>query len=236
MFHCDGNCLDTIENTHQEIMGDPRSSSYITRLLLEQLVSNMLKTEPRLPAKNVVDVSRRLIKRVEKQFGVSVYGPVDNTNGEIVTSSEIKPRIMRRPPQLPPDDDLTPSSSPSRSQSPPHKSHNNSTSRSSKRQSNSTTAIPRSGGRDPHGVPDSSRPPSNTASANLNSLPQQEQQNQQALARPTLSIDEGHDWKRKHKNKESAPLPGRENLTSLNERDHVSANVLSSLSLADRWH
>lgn len=54
------------------------------------------------------------------------------------------------------------------------------------------------------------------------------------LVRPTLSIEEGLKWKTRRKNRENALLPRRENLTSLDQRDHVS-HVLSYLRLADKW-
>ena len=41
--------------------------------------------------------------------------------------------------------------------------------------------------------------------------------------RPYLSLDQGLSWKNRKKQGSLAPLPGFENLSSLNERDHVSA-------------
>lgn len=234
MFHCDGERLDTVGTIHQDIntTGQRRTSSHITRSVLERLVIDMLRPpEIRLPAKNVFDRSKALIKESEKKYEISVDGPVANTNGRVV--SQAKPRT-RKPPQLPPDADSTSSSSSSRSPSPPRRHHHNSTSPRSERRNTGASGIPQSGGRDLSGVSDAMRPSSNTANSHANSLPQQAQSNQQALAPPTLSIAEGHEWKRKHKNKEHALLPGRENLTSLNERDHVSTNVLSRLSLTNR--
>ena len=238
MFHCDGDRLDAVDTIHQDIMKQLRASSHITREVLQRLVREMLRPDRpdlRLPAKFVFDRSKRLIEEVEKRFDVSVDGPVGNTNGEVVSPTGAKPRT-RRPPQLPPDAELTPSSSSSRSPSPPHKPYHKSTSPRSKRRSTGASGIPQSGGRDLRGVSGPLRPSSNTANTHVNSLPQQAQQSQQTSAPPTLSIDEGHEWKRKQKNKENALLPGRENLTSLNERDHVSTNILSGLSLANRWY
>ena len=235
MFHCDGKRLDTVDTIHQNIniTGQRRLSSQFTRSVLERLVIDMLQQpQHRLPAKNVYDRSKYLIKEFEKKYEISVEGSVGNTNGEVV--SQAKPRT-RKPPQRPPDADSTSCSSSSRSPSPPPKHHHKSTSPRSKRRSTGASGITQSGGRDLSGVSDPLRPPSNPANTHANSLPQQAQSNQQALAPPTLSIAEGHEWKRKHKNKEHALLPGRENLTSLNERDHVSTNVLSRLSLANRW-
>ena len=214
------------------ITGQRRISSHITRSVLEHLVINMLQPEIRLPAKNVFDRSNRLIKEFEQKYDISVDGPVGNTNGEVV--SQAKPRT-RKPPQLPPDADSTSSSSSSRSPSPPHQHYHKSKSPRSKRRSTGASGIPQPGGRDLPAVSDPLHPRSNTANTHANSPPQQAQSNQQALAPPTMSIAEGHEWKRKHKNKEHALLPGRENLTTLNERDHVSTNVLSRLSLANRW-
>ena len=234
MFHCDGERLDTVDTIHQDITSQRRTSSHITRSVLERLVSDMLQPEIRLPARNVFDRSKRLINEFEKKYEICVDGPVGNTNGKVV--SKAKHRTRKPHQQLPPNADLTSSSSSSRSPSPPHKHYHKSTSPRSKRRSTGASGIPQSGGRDLPGVSDPLRPPSNTADTHVNSLPQQAQSNQQALAPPTLSITQGHEWKRKRKNKEYALLPGRENLTSLNERDHVSNNLLFRLTLANRWY
>ena len=234
MFHCDGKLLDTVDNIHKDITGQNRIRSHITRSVLERLVGDMLQPEIRLPAKNVFDKSKRLIREFEKKYEICVDGTVGNTNGEVV--SKAKHRTRKPHQQLPPDADLTSSSSSSRSPSPPHKHYHKSTSSRSNRRSTGASGKPQSGGRDLPGVSDPLRPPSTTASTHVNSLPQQAQSKQQALAPPTLSITEGHEWKRKQKNKENALLPGRENLTSLNERDHVSNNIPFRLTLANRWY
>ena len=57
---------------------------------------------------------------------------------------------------------------------------------------------------------------------------------QEEPERPNLSIDQGHEWKRKKKAGEFASLHGEENLTSLDQRDHVSYEVLR-LKLTNRW-
>ena len=227
IFHFGGDLLHTVENIHQDILGKRLASHHITRSVLDSLVNDMLQHGTRPSAKFVFEKSKRLIADAEKRFGVSVAGPVGNTNGAVIRPHKVAIRT-RNPPQvpnehhrsrlekespieepLPPDEDSTSSSS-SRSQSSHHRHHQKSPSQSSKTHSNGAIETSPSGGQGSHIVPNQPPPPSPP------------QQGQEEPVRPTLSIEEGHKWKKKKKDGEYTVLPGEENLTSLNQRDHVS--------------
>ena len=249
-FHFDGSILDAVDNIHQDMLGKHRANDHITRSVLHDLVIDMLQHNARPSARFVFEKSKRLIKVAERKFGVSVAGHVGDTNGELVRFNEATNRT-RSPPQAPyhyrpraetdlplgepspPDDDYAPSSSSSRSQSSPYRHHHNSKSQSSKPGSNGVLESSQSGGQGPHVVPDPAPP---SSAVNSHESPQQQhiQQRQEEPVRPTLTIDEGHDWKKKKKNGEFVVLPGAENLTSMDQRDHVR-HVLSRLKLANRW-
>lgn len=246
IFHWDGNLLDAVNNIHHVILMNATAKDHITRSVLDCLVNDMLQHGARPTAKFVFEKSKRLIKKYEKDFEVSVVGLVGNTNGDMNDLDEVRTRNRsprqvphdynhsrqeREPPleePLPPDDDSTPSSPSSRSQPSPHRHHHKSTSQ---------TSQPRSIGAIGSGSPVSPNPPpppSTAANIHDNSSQQHIQQHQEEPVRPTLSIDEGHIWKEKKKNLGNAVLPGDENLTSCNRRDHVS-HILSRPKLADRW-
>ena len=228
IFHFGGKLLHTVEDIHQDILGKPFANHRITRSVLDNLVIDMLQHGTRPSAKFVFEKSKRLIGEAETRFGVSVAGPVGNTNGGVIDPSDATIRT-RSPPQVPNghhrsraerespigeplsrDGDSTPSSSSSSSQSSHHRHHHKSPSQSSKPRSNGATETSPSGGSGSHVVPNPLPPPSPP------------QQGQEEPVRPTLSIEEGHKWKKKKKDGELTVLPGEENLTSLNKRDHVS--------------
>lgn len=257
IFHFDGNLLDAVTNIHQDIMGELRTIDYMTRSVLDRLVDDMLQHETRPSAKQIFEKSQRLIKEAETRFGVSVVGLVGNTNGELVDINEARTRT-KSPPHVPyehhrsraerklplgetppPDSDSAPSSSTSSSQSSLHRHHHKSTSQSSKPhrsrpRSIGATESSQSGGKISYVEPDPPTPPSIAANTHDGSPQQHVQQRHEEPVRPTLSINEGHDWKKEKKNGGLAVLPGEENLTSLDQRDHVS-HVLSRLKLPDRW-
>lgn len=239
IFHFGGELLHAVEGIHQDILEKTLASHRITRSVLDSLVNDMLQHGTRPSAKFVFEKSKRLIGDAEKRFGVSVAGTVGNTNGAVIgpNGAMIMTRSPPRVPNeyhhsraewdspigqpLPPDHDSTPSSSSSRSQSPHHRHHPKSPSQSSKPRSNGVIGISPSGGQGSHVVPDPPPPP-----------PSPPQQVQEEQVRPNLSIEEGHIWKKKKKEGEFTVLPGEENLTSLNQRDHVS-QILAKLNLAD---
>lgn len=236
-FHFDGSILDAVDNIHQDMLGKHRANDHITRSVLHDLVIDMLQHDARPSARFVFEKSKRLIKVAERKFGVSVAGHVGDTNGELVRFNEATNKT-RSPPQAPyhyrpraetdlplgepppPDDDYAPSSSSSRSQSSPCRHHHKSKSQSSKLGSNGVLESSQSGGQGPHVVPDPAPP---SSAVNSHESPQQQhiQQRQEEPVRPTLTIDEGHDWKKKKKNGEFVVLPGAENLTSMDQRDHI---------------
>ena len=134
---------------------------------------------------------------------------------------------------LPPDSDSAQSSSSSASQSPTPRHHHKSTSQSSRPRSVGPTESSQSGGQvlnvEPFPI---------TASKATNVQDTSPQQPihppPEEPVRPTLSIAEGEEWKRKKKAGEFVSLHGEENLTYLDQRDHVSHEVLR-LKLTDTW-
>lgn len=260
IFHYDGNLLDAVDNIHQDILKKTLASHHITRSVLDRLVNDMLQHGTRPQAKLVFEKSKRLIQEDVRRFGV--LGLVGNTSDELIDVNEARIRT-KTPPQIPPehtrgpsesssgrrdrsrvdrelppgepllpDDDFAPSSSSSRSLSSPQRHHHEPKSQSSKRR-HIAAEISQSGGQGSHVAPDPLSLPPTAVNTDESSRRQHEQQPQEEPVRPTLSIDEGHDWKKKKKNGESAGLPGFENLTSLDQRDHVS-HVLSRLKLSNR--
>ena len=122
---------------------------------------------------------------------------------------------------LPPDSDSAQSSSPSTSQSPTPRHHHKSTSQISR---------PRSIDRTESSQPE---PIAITPKVQATSPQQPIQPPQEEPVRPSLTIDQGHEWKRKKKAGEFVSLHGEENLTSLDQRDHVSYDLLR-LKLTNR--
>ena len=242
-FHWDGRLLDAVNNIHQDMTGGPFFKDFLTRSVLERLVVNMLQHKSRPYAKLVFEMSERLVQEFETRLGVSVDKLERIANGELVRSDEARAKTgnslqvanehyrshaeenlsLKKP--VPPDDNSTPPpppsspSSSSRSSTPRH--HQSSASQNDKRFSNPAKEIPQPGGLISTVVPDPP-PPSTTAKTHEDSSQQHVQQRPEEPERPTLSIDEGHAWKEKKKNGGVAVLPGYENLTSLDRRDHVS--------------
>ncbi|CAF9943242.1 MAG: hypothetical protein ALECFALPRED_010901 [Alectoria fallacina] len=256
MFHVDGNLLDAVHNIHEDILGKSLTSGHITQSVLDRLVGEMLlRDESRPHAKWVFDKSKRLITEAEKKYGISVAGLAGNSSGMLINVKEAAIKT-RSPPQvphehfrsraegelplgepLPPDDDdssPSSSSSSSRSQSSPRRHHHKSASQGSKSRSIRAMESPPTGGQGSHVVPDLLTLPSTATNTQESSPPQHVQQRQEEPLRPTLSINEGHAWKKKKKAGEIAVLPGEENLTSLDQRDHVS-HVPSRPKLANKW-
>ena len=249
VFHFDGNLLDAVNNIHEDMLGKKTTKDFITRSVLDRLVTDMLQHNARPDAKLVFEKSKRLIKDCETRFEVSLEGLVGNTNGELVGFSEA--RTSTRSPQRnsrhnyhsrteretslegppPPDDDSAPSSPSSVSQ-PRHRHHHKSTSRSNKSRSISAIESSQSSGQSSHAVLNPPPPPSTAADPHESSS-QHVQQARDEPVRPTLSIDEGHAWKEEKKKGGISDLPGVENLTSLDQRDHVS-HIFSRLKLTNR--
>ena len=241
IFHWDGSLLDAVDNIHQDMLGKNTVKDLLTRAVLDRLVVDMLQHEARPHAHFVFDRSKRLVKECEKRLGVSVDELGGSANGESVNSDEARTRTRSFPQvpishhrshaeressleePIPPDDSPTPppSSPSSSSQSSTQRHPQKSASQSNKRFSNRTREISQPGGQISTVMHDPP-PPSPTAKTHGDSSQQHVQQRQEGPVRPTLSIDEGHAWKKKKKNEEVVVLPGGENLTSLDRRDHVS--------------
>ena len=251
VFHFDGKLLDAVNNIHQDMLGKPTVQHKITRSVLDRLVVDMLQHGSRPHAKFVFERSKRLVEDCEKAFGVSIIELGGSAGGELTDSDEARTRTrsLRQVPHgyhrsaggnspveepLPADDRFTPSSSSSRSQSPPHRHHHKSASQTSKRRSIRATESPQSGEQASHVVPNPPPPPPTAANSYRRPPQQHVQELQEGPVRPTLSIDEGHAWKKQKKDGGIAILPGGENLTSLDKRDHVS-HVLSKPNLANGW-
>lgn len=241
IFHWDGSLLDAVDNIHQDMLAKNTVKDLLTRSVLDRLVVDMLQHESRPYAKFVFDRSKRLIKECEKRLGVSVDELGGSANGESTHSNEARNRTRSSPQvpnehhrshaeressleePVPPDESSTPTpSSPSSSlRSSPQRHHQKSASQSNKRFSNRAKEISQPAAQNLIVPPDPPHP-STIAKTHGNSSQQHVQQPQEGPERPTLSIDDGHKWKEMKKNGGVAVLPGGENLTSLNQRDHVS--------------
>lgn len=246
IFHFGGNLLDTVDNIHRDMLIKATVQHSITRSVLDRLVLELLQHGTRPHAKFVYELSKRLVQDCEKRHGISVDELGGNANGRLVDSNEARTRTAYRQKvphehdrsragkepsleePLPPDDDSRPSSSSSTTQSSPHRHHHKSTSQSSTPRNVGTMESPQPGGHVSH-VTHKSPPPASTAAAiHESGLPEhvqqlQKDQKDQKDPKPAfLSVDEGHEWKKKKKDGGVAVLPGRENLTSMDRRDHVS--------------
>ena len=241
IFHWDGSLLDAVNIIHQDMLGKSAVKDLLTRSVLDRLVDEMLQHESRPYAKNVFDRSKRLVKDCERRLGVSVDELGGSANGKSLNSDEARTRTRSSPQvpnshhrsyteressleePVPPDDSPTPppSSPSSSSRSSTQRHPQKSASQSNKRFSNRAREIPQPGGQISTVMHDPP-PPSTTVKTHGDSSQQHVQQRQEGPVRPTLSIDEGHEWKEKKKNDEVVVLPGGENLTSLDRRDHVS--------------
>ena len=240
-FHWDGSLLDAVNDIHQDMLRKTAVKHLLTRSVLDRLVDEMLQHESRPYAKNVFDRSKRLVKDCETRLGVSANELGRSANGDLVGSNDrIRTRSSPQVPNehyrshaeenpsleepVPPDDSSSPpppSSSSSSSRSSPQRHHQKSASQSNKRFSSRAEEVSQTGGQISTVMPDPPHPPT-TAKTHANFSQQHAQQPQEEPVRPTLSIDEGHAWKEKKKNGGVAVLPGGENLTSLDRRDHVS--------------
>lgn len=225
IFHFEGDRLSAVENIHQRILKARFASNHITRSILK-LVDDMLQKGDRPHAKLVHEKSKRLVKDCKQRFEI---GLVDNSDGQPIDSKEDwqnnssqplkvrnhSPRAERallRVETLSPDDNLAPSASFSRSYSSDSTHHHLSTTQGNTRRSVGATQTPQPGGENTHSIPCPPPAPSTTAG----------QQHQEELVRPTLSINEGLRWKQSHKIDSDIILPGGENLTALDQRNHVS--------------
>ena len=249
-FHYDGRILNAVYNIHQDIVTNATAKDHITRSVLDRLVEDMLQHKARPDAKFVFEKSKRLIGECVKKFEVTKV-ELRDTNGELGDLSEARtatrsPRSVpsehyRSPSErelpleepLPPNNSSTPSSSSSKSQSPPHRPHHQSISQSSIARGVGGIVNSQPTGQSSPFVPNPPAPTSTAANIHESSSQQRVQQFQEELVRPTLSIDEGHAWKEKRKNGGIAVLPGGENLTALDQRDHVS-HIHPRLEPADR--
>ena len=246
IFHSDGNLLDGVDNIHGEILRKKDVNHHVTRLALSSLVEDMLQHGSRPSAKNCFEKSKRLINNVERKFGVSVDEPVGNTDSELVVRTQGSPHDHRKHRRsradkemplvqpLPPHSDSAQSSSSSTSQSSTHRHHRKSTSQSSRPRSFGATERPQYDGQVIHVEPNPIIPLSIATNDHGSSPGQDVRPPQEEQVRPNLSVHEGHEWKRKKKAGDFVSLHGEENLTSLDQRDHVSYEVLR-LKLTDRW-
>ena len=243
IFHFEGNLLDAVNDIHRDILRNIQVSDRVTQSILHGLVDDMLQHGSRPAAKQCYEKSKRLIREAESTFGVSVDGLVGNTNYEGTKGSPHVPgkhRHSRADKEMPlgepppPDSDSAQSSSSSTSQSSTRRHHHKTTSQSSRPRGIVPIESSQSGGQVLNVEPSPITPPS-TATKVQETSPQQPMQSpQEEPERPKLSIDQGHEWKRKKKAGEFAPLNGEENLTSLDQRDHVSYEALR-LKLTNRW-
>lgn len=250
VFHFEGNLLDAVKDIHGNILGKRMVENYTTRSILDRHVSDMLQPETRPQAKLVCDKLWRQIKEIEDKFDTSV-GLEGNFSGEptgskeaglkIKSRSQISPDYTHGPSQLPPErhngpraerksprgaplppaDDFAPSSS-SISETSLSSHQHRSTSQREDPRGGGVTETPQTNG-DQAGRDGSHSPlgVSTAESTHQNSDPQHVQRRQDELVRPTLSIKEGLDWKRRKKHNENVVLPGVENLTNLHQRDHI---------------
>lgn len=237
VFYYGGKLLDVVVNTHNTIVENAPASHRITKLVLDQYVKRMLRPGARLPAHYLFEESKELIMQVSKAFGVNLdklmgypgseLGGVDQT-----TVGRQRGFPQEEPPS--PDNDSAPPSPP-RSQHFPHRPRHRPMSQSQNRLSHGLTQIPQSSEQHPHVQRYSTNFGPAVSENNGNPQGQHLQQSQGVLKPPTLSIEEGHDWKKKKKARQYAVLRGSENMPCLNQRDHVS-DILGVLHRADYRH
>lgn len=253
IFHFDGEILDTVDNIHEQILDDCIVSNHMTRLVVGGLVEEMLLLQPeaRSQAGVFFGKAKRMIKQCGKKFGARLEG---NTNGEPIDEARLRAKCRdpvlpefpcspsqsgghnslpaeRGPPlsgPIPPDDDS------SRSESLPSRHHHHSKSQRKERHSVVAATEPLQPSEESsHVVPNPTPAPSTTANAHESSEQQHAQQRQEEPVQPTLTIEEGLHWKALKKRGKKVDLPGGENLTSLDQRDHVS-HTHSNLNPANR--
>ena len=248
LFHYGGRLLDAVVNIHKDIQRKTLTRNHITRVLLEHLVSDMLLHGDRIHAKLLFEKSKRLIEADAVQFGV----PISELNGEAtgelgesngashlqsvgsqgVTAATLEmfkgPHGERKLPPWqsqwephPPDEDSAPSSSSSEIQQYSRTQHYKSASQGGGCAS-IDAVVTSQPGRQPSPINSNPPPRGAVAKTDEESGVQRPEHPEDELKRPALSLDEGHEWKRKKKNHEYAVLPGAENLTYLHGRDHVS--------------
>lgn len=245
IFHHDGSLLESVRNIHHNMLDKTDSIHKVTRQILDRIVEMILEHESRPQAKLVFELTKRHIKQIRDKFEVPEPKPLRNIEDDSVEIHEAENRTRNAtqvhhmhvnsrsksypgtrpgsrltPSQpLPPDDDVSVSSRSSRSvESQGH--HSGSNEQSNKKYRNDATEHPQSVGEGSHAVLDSRFSSSKAANAHDNSV-QQGQKHQEEPERPTLSIREVQAWKNRKKNGESPDLPGSENLTSLDRRNHV---------------
>lgn len=260
VFHFEGDLLRAVHNIHQDILGKGSALNHITRSILESLVHDMLQHGARPQAKLVFEKSKRLIKECRQKYGVLEVEVVGNSNGEPIDPIEARLRAgshFRVPPDhthnpshlsigqhngpreeresqlegpLQPDDYFVPLSPESKSS--PSRVHGHLTGQLPERRSVGASDPPQPHGEGSHVTPNPPPPPSTAPNSHGSSGRQPVQQDQEELVRPSLSIDAGLCWKRGKKNGEKVDLAGGENLTYLDQRNHVS-HVFSNTKLTN---
>lgn len=230
IFHWEGKLLDTVKKVHKEILGEKTVSHWITRILVERIIDQLLQHGTRPGAKLVFEQTRRLIEQRAEHMEISLVKLRGCTIYELTNPNNVE-HETRSPPQAPPELTLS-----SLALSTDTQTYNKG---SVRRQSvasipdtlpspslNSQLPSHRdiSGKRISQGVESSSAGATKTALTDKQRSHAAPDSSPTApdAERPTLSVDEGHKWKQSKKLGGNPSLPGSEMLTPLNTRDHVS--------------
>ena len=236
-FHFEGELLEVVESTHRDIRQSRRTRQYPTPYLMDLFEDMLQKPIERPAADFAFGKLKRLVKKLEQEYGA----PFD-TLGEISNGSPLdtSPRAMLRPttnmltveppPPLSNDQYSTPPSPSPRSLLPPDSRHCKSTSQSSIQPSLDHAESRHSEQKESHILSDPQPPNSNQSNIPEGSQKAIGQRPRENPPRPTLSLAEGHEWKTLKKSGRWSVLQGDENLTHLRGRDHVSHSFNKSRS------
>lgn len=230
IFHFDGKLLNVVTSIHQNVWRSPVSTR-INRLILDNLVKDMLQHGRRPDAHYLFDKSKRLITEAEDKFEAKRGGHLNSELPELNPSRHLAERGLL-PGEPPSPDDLASIFSPRNSRSLVHRQRHMSASQDHDHHQTSVLDVTQSDLSDPPSVPRPSTLTSLIANGPGNPQHQHTQQPQDGPTRATLSVKQGLEWKKKKKKGEYVILPGGENLTLLNRRDHVS-QICCSLKIAN---
>lgn len=243
-FHHDGNLLDAVDNIHHDILIECPVSHHICRAVLDRLVNDMLQHGARPRAQVVFEKSKRLIKEFEKIYAVSAAEIGRSRASELIVSpaslggahpASRQPAHGPSEPSLDSEDgSTTERTQPTGNHLPPGDKISSTNHGNDEGRGTGSTGSPQTSGQDRSVLTDPQQFPSTAFNPRGTSEQQPIQRRQEEPVRPSLSIEAGHQWKTDKKNGLTYALPGEENLTALNARDHVSYVLLPArMSLID---
>lgn len=221
--------LDAVEYAHRDIVETQIDGCWIVTEMLEQVVQLMLQHEPRARprAAFVYNKAKRIIKGEASHVHFRLFRPTGTVDVEHVGPVDVSIRTME-PPQAPPE--VTPDT--------PIRSGDRHVSLYPSRKSLLPSSL--TANDDPPLCAGTSLPRDLIQSMGSRELGGSEPKSSLMGAtestaldrRPRLSLEEGLEWKAMKKRGKQSPLPGSENLTSLNQRDHVGCALARVIFVA----